>query len=125
MSAPFATDDVRLGMCQTTTLMPKLPFQRIVVSGNSMSPTYNDGDWLIFRPIGKTSPYILRGRVVIFERDDLPGILQIKRGIRVEPASFGLWVEGDNKSASTDSRHWGVVHDHEFRGVVLFRYKRN
>ena len=79
MSAPFAKDDVPLGMCQTTTLMPKLPFQRIAVSGNSMAPKYNDG----------------------------------------------LWVEGDNKSESTDSRHWGVVHDHEFRGVVLFRYKRN
>ena len=125
MSAPFATDDVRLGMCQTTTLMPKLPFQRIAVSGNSMAPKYNDGDWLIFHPVGKINPYQLRGRVVIFERDDLPGILQIKRGIRVEPVGFGLWVEGDNKSESTDSRHWGVVHDHEFRGVVLFRYKRN
>lgn len=57
-------------MCQTTTLMARLPFRvfrAIAVSGSSMSPTYNDGDWLIFRSLrrasaklGETSTAIVR-----------------------------------------------------------------
>jgi signal peptidase I len=103
----------------------------IEVSGSSMSPKYESGDWLLFRsvsfPITRKAPKLhklisLVGRVLVIERDEMPGILQIKRAIRVEESA--LWVEGDNKAASTDSRNWGVVQPHEIRGVVLLRYKR-
>ena len=117
--------------------MSTLPFElktslkTIEVSGSSMSPKYENGDWLIFRTLRyadlgrppKLHKLIaLVGRVVVIERDEMPGILQIKRSLRVEDNA--LWVEGDNKFASTDSRNWGVVRPHELRGVVLFRYKQ-
>jgi len=36
----------------------------------------------------------------------------------------GLWVEGDNKDASTDSRTWGLLAPREIVGRVLIRYRR-
>jgi len=117
--------------------MKTLPFglrtslKTIAVSGSSMSPQFDDGDWLVFRAIrydqkGK-APKLHRlinlvGKVIVLERDAMPGIMQIKRVVRVEDSA--LWVEGDNKQMSTDSRNWGVVRPHEIRGIVMFRYRR-
>ncbi len=112
-------------MCQTTTPMARLPFRLIAVSGNSMSPTYNDGDWLLFRSlsgIDHRSARRLQGKVVVIERESYPGIYFIKRVLRVDAS--GLWVEGDNQGASTDSRQWGAITPPEIVGRVLFRYKR-
>ena len=35
-----------------------------------------------------------------------------------------IWVEGDNKSASTDSRSWGALNHEEVIGKLVFRYRR-
>ena len=108
--------------------MARLPFRAfrtIAVSGSSMSPTFNDGDWLIFRSLRRASAkhvQHLLGRVVVIERESYPGIHLIKRVIRAD--ANGIWVEGDNKEASTDSRNWGALTPDEIVGVVLFRYKR-
>lgn len=118
-------------MCQTTTPMARLPFRMILpfraiaVSGNSMTPTYNDGDWLIFRAIRKedvTSLQDLVRKVVVIERESYPGIHFIKRVIRAD--STGVWVEGDNADASSDSRQWGALPPQEIVGRVLLRYRR-
>ena len=108
--------------------MARLPFRAfrtIAVSGSSMSPTFNDGDWLIFRSHRRASAkqvQHLLGKVVVIERKSYPGIHFIKRVIRAD--ANGIWVEGDNKEASTDSRNWGALTPDEIVGVVLFRYKR-
>lgn len=111
-------------MCQTTTLMRRLPFRTIAVSGSSMSPTYSDGDWLIFKMLaaGKSRPKNLVGKVVVLERESYPGVYFIKRVLRSD--STGYWVEGDNSAASTDSRQWGAVSTAEIIGLVLLRYRR-
>ena len=115
-------------MCQTTTPMARLPFRAfrtIAVSGNSMSPTYNDGDWLLLKSIvrvdAKRAPGFI-GKVVLVERESYPGILLIKRVKRVDGNQ--IWVEGDNSDASTDSRQWGAITPEEIVGMVLARYKR-
>jgi len=90
-----------------------------------MSPTYNDGDWLLFKDIRQHSERSLQsliGKVVVIERESYPGILFIKRVIRADGS--GVWVEGDNKAASTDSREWGAITPPEVIGRVLLRYKR-
>ncbi len=88
-----------------------------------MSPTYNDGDWLLFRRLRAVSAaQRLVGKVVVIERESYPGILLIKRVMRAD--ENGLWVEGDNKDASTDSRTWGVITPQEVVGLVALRYKR-
>jgi nickel-type superoxide dismutase maturation protease len=105
--------------------MAHLPFRAIVVSGNSMSPTFHDGDWLLFRPYTGVSAEVLRslvGKVVVIERESYPGILFIKRIVRVDQS--GIWVEGDNSQASSDSRQWGALSPEEIIGRVLVRYKR-
>jgi nickel-type superoxide dismutase maturation protease len=115
--------------------MPALPFKfpriafprvrTIAVSGNSMSPTYNDGDWLLFRElkVGNSSPLdYLVGKVVVIERESYPGVHFIKRIVRLE--NEGYWVEGDNRDSSTDSRTWGTLGAAEIVGVILLRYHR-
>lgn len=90
-----------------------------------MSPTYNDGDWLLFRPLSEVKVNALRrlvGKVVVIERESYPGILLIKRLLRADES--GLWVEGDNEDASTDSRAWGLLAPREIVGLVLIRYRR-
>ena len=105
--------------------MSRLPFRAIAVSGASMSPTYNEGDWLLFRSmVPRTAKQLqnLVGKVVVIERESYPGMLLIKRVVRIDGS--GIWVEGDNKEASTDSRNWGALTPTEIRGVVLLRYRR-
>ena len=105
--------------------MSRLPYRAIAVSGASMSPTYNDGDWLFFRSmVPRTAKQLqnLVGKVVVIERENYPGMLLIKRVVRIDGSA--IWVEGDNKEASTDSRSWGALTPTEIRGVVLLRYRK-
>ena len=119
-------------MCQTTTPMARLPFRpisafrTIAVSGNSMSPAFNDGDWLLLKTFVRVDRKRLQrliGKVVVIERESYPGILFIKRVKWVEGNQ--VWVEGDNSLASTDSRQWGAISPTEIVGFVLFKYRSN
>ena len=108
--------------------MARLPFRAfrtIAVSGSSMSPTFNDGDWLLFRSLSRASAKQMQhllDKVVVIERESYPRVHLIKRVTRID--GNGIWVEGDNKEASTDSRNWGALTPDEIVGVVLLRYKR-
>lgn len=90
----------------------------VAIEGASMEPTYRDGDWLIVARGGSHKP----DDCVVIERQERPGIFLIKRLIRIDGAKY--WVEGDNKTASTDSRQWGALERNEIIGKVLFRYKK-
>lgn len=160
------------------------------ISGNSMSPFLNDGDWTLFRTVKVPSPSSsskkqsksraqirsLQGKVVLIQRrafgflssgQEPEDFLQVKRLRRIDApgtteildhktphssgdaksASFsedtvriarnfaqgsaafmggdvGLWVEGDNKAESTDSRQYGYLKPSEVVGVFLICYKR-
>lgn len=90
-----------------------------------MYPTFHDGDWLLIRILNTNERKNLQRlvkKVVVIERDSYPGVLFIKRVTRVDQT--GIWVIGDNQSASTDSRQWGTLAAAEIYGRVLFRYKR-
>jgi len=110
----------------------------IRVSGSSMAPTYNDGDWLFFRNISlpDTGTNVaakaarLIGKVILIQRNSAIGsdFLQVKRATHIQihdgESALGIWVEGDNKIHSTDSRTWGPITSSEVRGVLLFRYRK-
>jgi signal peptidase I len=115
-------------------------FKAVELRGDSMSPNFNDGDWLLFRllpakvRVGKLVGKLV-GKVVLIQRHSEVGtdFLQVKRVIKLTGNSninpnigndVKFWVEGDNKSASTDSRSWGALDSTEVIGKLLFRYRR-
>jgi len=110
--------DVRLPfMARNGIPKRKMRLGPVAVSGQSMAPTYSQGDWLLVLWGGGYKA----GHVIVVERESYPGVFLIKRLITRD--SEGNWVEGDNKSESTDSRQWGTISDEEIVGRVLFRYR--
>jgi signal peptidase I len=109
-------------------------FKAVELRGDSMSPNFNDGDWLLFRLLpAKVRVGKLVGKVVLIQRNSDLGkdFLQVKRVIKADESNetnesneTKFWVEGDNKSASTDSRSWGALDSTEVIGKLLFRYRR-
>ena len=109
-------------------------FKTVEVRGDSMSPNFNDGDWLLFRLLpAKSKSGTLVGKVVLIQRHSEIGkdFLQVKRVTQVSGSSkasdaikYEIWVEGDNKANSTDSRSWGALDSSEVIGKLIFRYRR-
>ena len=113
-------------------------FKAVEVRGDSMSPNFNDGDWLLFRLLpakSKSGKLVgkLVGKVVLIQRHSEIGkdFLQVKRVTQVSGSSKAsdaikneIWVEGDNKANSTDSRSWGALDSSEVIGKLIFRYRR-
>jgi hypothetical protein len=115
-------------------------FNAVEVRGESMSPNYNDGDWLLFRVLpAKSKANELIGKVVLIQRQSEFGtdFLQVKRVTQVSDSTSAsgsssassaikteIWVEGDNKGESTDSRSWGPLNSGEVIGKLIFRYRR-
>lgn len=97
----------------------RLPLRRVKISGNSMLPKFKDGRILLFQgaPTAGSDPQKLAGKIVLVVRDSYPGIFFIKRVTRV--SDEGIWVEGDNLEASTDSRTWGFLQAHEIVAVAF------
>jgi len=93
-------------------------FRAVAVEGRSMLPAYGPGDWLIATPFRRIAP----GDVVVIERRSRPGMLLIKRVVRLEGDKW--WVEGDNAEESDDSRTWGAVDRSEIVARIRFRYRR-
>ena len=96
-----------------------------------MAPSFNEGDWLLFytgpgRWRGNSrSDKSLIGKVVLIRQS--PELQIVKRVLKVNRENSGAkkyWVEGDNKSASTDSRTWGEISNENIVGVLLMRYRR-
>ena len=90
----------------------------VAVAGDSMAPTFVAGDWLVVFWGGA----FRRGQVVLVEREAQPGVFLLKRVIG--PIEDRIWVEGDNKEASTDSRQWGAISRDEIVATVLFRFMK-
>ena len=80
-----------------------LPWQRVEVSGPSMSPTLRHGDALIVRHGARIRP----GDVVLARFRTLPDRLVLKRAVR--PRDGGWWLASDNSFAGGDSDTHGVA----------------
>ena len=98
---------------------------RVVVEGNSMSPAYNPGDWLIIRRLSGQEHRLKIGKLYLIADPNRPGVKVLKRltQTRIEHGVIRFWVEGDNP-ASTDSRNWGWLESSQILGKVLLRYKK-
>jgi signal peptidase I len=94
------------------------PF-RVEVSGPSMRPTLEPGDWALAIVPERVRP----GDVVVIEHPERPGFEMVKRVLSA-PAPNGtdllgrVWVQGDDPASSTDSRSFGGVPIELVRGRV-------
>jgi phage repressor protein C with HTH and peptisase S24 domain len=107
--------------------MMRWPIQRARVSGDSMAPTYRDGEVIWVRIFAEIKYEIPLGTVVLIEREDKPGIFYIKRIQRSHGGAY--WVEGDSpdldaQTRMADSRRWGFIPAHEIKGRAIFSRKQ-
>jgi nickel-type superoxide dismutase maturation protease len=99
------------------TIPVRLPLFRVLVTGPSMAPALKHGDHLLVRRAGPGS-VPPPGSVVVVRLPD--GTEAVKRVVRRE-AEGGVWVEGDNSLASTDSRTLGALPANAVLGRVVLR----
>ncbi|MEM9464877.1 MAG: S24 family peptidase [Actinomycetota bacterium] len=83
--------------------MASAPIRRFVVTGDSMLPTYANGDLVFSLRSDKARP----GQVRVFEHPHRPGMWLVKRVASVRDDGR-MWVESDNTDATrADSREFG------------------
>jgi phage repressor protein C with HTH and peptisase S24 domain len=82
---------------------PLFPWQRVHVSGPSMTPTLRHGDVVVVRHGARVRP----GDVVLARFRTLPDRLVLKRAVRGQDG--GWWLASDNSYADGDSETHGVA----------------
>jgi nickel-type superoxide dismutase maturation protease len=100
----------------------RLAAERLCIEGASMAPVLVDGD----RVLVERLVYRLRpprpGEIVLARVARVPGGLAVKRVVAVSPRGRAVVLLGDNRAASTDSRHFGPVARGQIVGRVWYRY---
>ena len=95
-------------------------FEIVQVMGNSMLPTFADGDRILIKYRTSDLQPIHQGDVVMIERE---GETMLKRIVRYEIGGHTgqgmVTVEGDNKEESIDSRHWGAIPSRYVKARVI------
>lgn len=95
--------------------------QRVEVIGDSMLPALQHGDHLLAVPLLRPRP----GDIVVLADPHLAGRDLVKRLAWLGTGGDGqpvAWVEGDNGSASADSRSFGPVARSALVARVVWRY---
>jgi signal peptidase I len=107
--------------------------QPFIVSGPSMEPTFNNGDYLIVDELSYRFENPKIGDVVVFRYPLDPSKFFIKRiggvpgdTVKIEGKNITLeageyYVLGDNSLQSSDSRIWGTVSKNLLVGKTLLR----
>lgn len=89
---------------------------RVVVAGDSMRPTLEPGDRVIVLRGGRARP----GDVVVVPDPRHARRMMIKRVAAVDGPR--CVVVGDNRSSTTDSRHFGPIRLADIQARVVYRY---
>jgi hypothetical protein len=88
------------------------------VEGTSMAPTLRPGTLVVARRRGRR---LRVGDVVIIRHDGRDKIKRVTRlGQATELGIDKIYVEGDNKFNSTDSRHFGWLETASIQGTVIW-----
>ena len=88
------------------------------VKGSSMLPNYKEGDYLLINKLTKPK----KGDAVVLKHPKTNELI-LKRVSRINGNK--VFVTGDNKEFSKDSRHFGFVDRKYILGRVLFHIKKN
>ena len=97
----------------------KYLFEISFLEGDSMLPTFNKNSTLVF--IDKFSPIFFRPKIdqiVIVNKNGIEMCKRIKKIKTIEKNIF-IWIEGDNKKNSFDSRNFGWIKKDFIIGNVL------
>ena len=99
-------------------------FPFIEICGESMLPTYFDGEILIGRRITKNSKFQI-GKAYVYTHSspysEEEKIVVIKRLTAISADGKRLFFVGDNRDHSYDSRDYGFVSKDEVIAKVLFK----
>ena len=93
----------------------------IKVSGDSLSPEYQEGDFVIISKIPFFFNDLVPGDTVVFHHP-LYGIM-IKRVERIEPDGEHVFVMGSHPN-SVDSRQFGSLRKRSLLGKVIWHIRR-
>lgn len=92
-----------------------LPLLKFRIKGNSMFPTFKAGDKIL---VNKLSYFFSKpkiGDVVVLKKEKFI----IKRIAKIKEKK--VFMIGDNKEGSTDSRSFGWINRGEIAGKVIFK----
>jgi signal peptidase I len=92
------------------------------ITGDSMSPDFQDGDFVIILTAKLILNHLKEGDVIIFNHK-FYGTL-IKRITSFDPSNAGIYVEG-TRPDSLDSRHLGTIRSENIKGKVIAHYSRS
>lgn len=109
-------------------LIWKYKWEIIVVRGDSMLPTLNDGDYVLIDK--KPKAYSMGDICVLIPPDDDNKIV-IKRITKIMGLDIhngksitNFWFLGDNRNNSYDSRDYGWVNIENIEGRVIKQWKK-
>ena len=100
-------------------MRPATALFAVAVAGQSMEPTFRDGDWLLVRRLRRPPR---AGEVVVARDPREPERLLVKRVRSVAPD--GVTIQGDHAdpAESTDSRQFGPIPVSAVIGQPILRY---
>lgn len=117
----------------TVLLIRTFIAQPFIVSGNSMEPTFDSGDYLIVDELTYRFSEPQKNDVVIFKYPLDPSKFFIKRiiglpgetihfeGRKITLGEKEYFVMGDNRPNSSDSRKWGALKEDFLVGKAFLR----
>jgi nickel-type superoxide dismutase maturation protease len=95
--------------------------KRLRVAGESMLPLLQPGDEILIDPFAyqKSSPQV---NDIIVTQHPLQRNFPIVKRINAINDGGRYFVTGDNREASTDSRHWGTIKSSDIIGKVTSQF---
>ena len=95
--------------------------KRLKVVGESMQPFLSPGEDILVDPYAYHKHLPRINDIVVTKHPQLNKLMIVKRVSAIDRNGH-YFLTGDNPTASTDSRHWGVVKRLDIAGKVTSRF---